>query len=356
MRLTPMRIGINYPWIHCGWDFGDPPAAWVAREHLSAWREEKRRQIEKDFQYFASQGIFAVRWFLLADGVNYGTGEFAPQKAGKDWTFEPLPPGHPFYRSFQDDFEFVLSVCQTNGLKLFPSLIDFRWCQRGMPIAGSPELVKGGRYDIVRDSRKRQAFFERILDPLLDASIRYRDAIFAWELINEPEWVVRRLWSRNANRNVTHGEMKEFIADGNRRIAAKRLDDGGRAFQTSVGFAHWESFDQWDAGQLGITLHQFHYYAQRNCALPSGLHTIEHPCVVGEFATAAGLDWPELKAQNKDQTITNRLSCIEGKGYPACFLWSARAMDPATRWTEDEHREIIAYSRLSPSKGRVNLF
>jgi hypothetical protein len=38
---------------------------------------------------------------------------------------------------------------------------------------------------------------------------------------------------------------------------------------------------------------------------------------------------------------------IEGKGYPACFMWSAKAMDPATRWTEEAHREILTYGGLN---------
>ncbi|MBK6798730.1 MAG: hypothetical protein IPG76_18590 [Acidobacteria bacterium] len=64
LRWTPsrktmagMEIGINYPWIDYGWDFGDPPPAWVAKENLAAWREQKRRHIEDDFRQFASHGI-----------------------------------------------------------------------------------------------------------------------------------------------------------------------------------------------------------------------------------------------------------------------------------------------------------
>jgi hypothetical protein len=344
-----MLVGINYPWIDYGWDFGETPPAWVGDGNLPAWRESKRKRIEEDFRRFALQGIFAVRWFLLADGLNYGMGEFAPRKIKKNWTFEPLPSGHSFYNRLCDDFEFVLQICSNNSLKIFPSLIDFGWCRQGMPIAGYPEIIKGGRQDLVTDPAKRKAFFDRVFDPLLALSMRYRDSIYAWELINEPEWVVRRFWNRDANRNVTRGEMKEFIAEGIQRINSKRLRDGSAAFLSSVGFAHWETLDKWDAARLGITLHQFHYYAQQNRELPDRLYPASYPCVVGEFATAAGSDWPDLKTRHKDQTITGRLRCIEEKGYPACFLWSARAMDPATRWTEEAHRELFAYNGVGPT-------
>jgi len=284
-----MLVGINYPWIDYGWDFGDPPTAWVAGENVAAWRENKRKQIEEDFRLFAAQGIRAVRWFMMADGLNYGMGELAPRKSSNGWTFDPLPAEDSFYGRFVNDFEFVLQVCRRNKLKLFPSLIDFSWCSQGTPVAGNSGIIKGGRYGIVRDPETRQTFLDRILDPLLELSIRYPDSIYAWELINEPEWVVRNFrpwWKRDNDRMVSRKEMKAFITEGVRRINLKRLPDGSSAFRASVGFAHWKSLDEWDAGELGITLPQFHYYAQQNCELPQCRDAADPLCIVGEFATA----------------------------------------------------------------------
>jgi hypothetical protein len=342
-----MLIGINYPWIDYGWDFGPPPPMWVACNDLPAWRAQKRRQIEEDFRQFASQGIFAVRWFLLADGTNYGTGEFAPKKTGDDWTFDPLPDGHPFYKQLCDDFAFVLHACAQNGLKFLPSLIDFHWCGQGSAPENSSGIIKGGRYDIMRDPAKRNTFFERVLDPLLEASAQCPDSIYAWELISEPEWVIRKFslfGKKDGNQNVPQRDMKRFIAEGISRINGKRLPAGGDAFKSSVGFAHWSSLHQWDSAKLGITLPQFHYYAQDNCALPPHPSSADCSCVLGEFATAVEHDWPDLKSLQMDQTVANRLCCIEERGYPACFLWSARAVDVATKWTVDEHHDVMAYA------------
>ena len=341
-----MLVGINYPWIDYGWDYGDPPRAWIPGEKLQAWRETKRKTVEEDFSFFASQGIFAVRWFLLADGLNYGLDDLAPRKNGKTWTFEPLPAGHSFYDHLCEDFEFVLQVCRKFNLKLFPSLIDFPWCREGTEVAGNPGIIKGGRCDILRDSEKRQAFFDRVLDPLLTCSQQYRDSIYGWELINEPEWAVRKrwlFWKKDGDRCVSLAEMKEFISEGIRRINAKRLPDGQSAFLSSVGFAHWDSFNKWQAEKLGITLHQFHYYAQQNRKLPVCSNS-DHPHIVGEFATATERDWPDLSLLDRDQTTINRLRCIEDKGYPACFMWSAKAIDSATRWTDAVNQEVIAYT------------
>ncbi|MBN1568171.1 MAG: hypothetical protein JXA73_10015 [Acidobacteria bacterium] len=345
-----MLVGINYPWINYGWDFGDAPEAWVAGDRLPAWREAKRKQIEEDFGRFAGQGMHAVRWFLLGDGLNYGMNELAPRKAGDKWRCELLPAGHSYYDQLYDDFKFLLNVCRKHGVKIFPSLIDFGWCLQGTPMTGNTGIIKGGRYEILIDPGKRKAFFERTLEPLLAVSMLYRDSIYAWELINEPEWVVRRFWSRNANRTVSRGDMQDFIADGIRRINAKKTQDENAAFLSSVGFADWESLDKWDAERLGITLFQFHYYAQNNRELPINSNPAHRPCAVGEFATAAGKAWPELQRQHRDQSITNRLRCMEDKGYPVCFLWSATATDAATRWTEEAHQELLAYNNLIPTQ------
>ncbi len=342
-----MIIGINYPWIDYGWDFGEVPPAWVASENLPAWREKKRKRIADDFMRFSQHGINAIRWFLLADGLNYGMDASAPQKNESVWTFNPLPAGHSFYSQLLDDFEFVLQVSGRSGLRLFPSLIDFGWCQEGKPVTGNAGIVKGGRYECLIDPEKRKVFFDRILDPLLDVSMRYRDSIYAWELINEPEWVVRGFWHKGVNRTLTRREMKRFLSEGMERINARRLQEGTAAFRSSVGFAHWDSIEKWGSEGLGITLPQFHYYAQKNHELPENPRT-DLPCVVGEFATAKGTAWPDLQSLHKAQSITNRLRCIDDKGYSACFLWSANAVDPSTLWTEEAHREVLAYSGPVP--------
>ena len=80
-------------------------------QNLPAWREQKRKRIVEDFTRFADLGLFAVRWFILPDGTNYGTGSEAPQMLNNHWTFNPLPPQHEFHGHLAEDFEFVLQTC-----------------------------------------------------------------------------------------------------------------------------------------------------------------------------------------------------------------------------------------------------
>lgn len=349
-----MLVGINYPWIDYGWDFGDPPAAWVNAKNLPAWREQKRKRLLEDFTRFADHGLFAVRWFILPDGTNYGTGGEAPQQTGGQWSFDPLPPQHEFHKRLAEDFEFVLETCERLRLQLVPSLIDFHWCHHGTVADATSNIVKGGRADIINDPVKRDAFFDAVLEPLLDVSLRHPQAIYAWELINEPEWVTTEKslakLRLEENKTVSQDRMLEFIAKGIGRINARRQSDGTPAFQSTVGFAHHSTLFDWDSAGLGITLHQFHFYAQNDGNLPSHVFSEDYPCFIGEFATAVQKEWTELKEEKLDQTIPNRLKWIEEKGYPAAFLWSAQAIDVATKWSDSEIEQTVAYLQSAPGE------
>jgi hypothetical protein len=343
---SKLQVGINYPWINYGWDFGDPPPGWTGGLSVSEWRERRRRDVVSDLLKFRALGLFAVRWFVLADGTNYGFGPDAPQLINRRWQAAPLPAEHPFHQQLFEDFVFVLETCQDLNLKFVPALLDFHWSFPGEPVANTP-VVKQGRADIVIDPAKREAFFDRVLEPLLDISLNYADTIYAWELINEPEWctnprnVAPSQIPPDEKQTVPLDLMRDFIAEGIHRINSRN------AFRSTVGFAHHETLAEWDSPALGITLHQFHYYAQNKRKLPVHSYSAEYPCFIGEFASAYERDWPELKKQGLQQTLTQRLHNVAEKGYPAAFLWSARGSDPATLWTPAKQNETLAFLRGS---------
>nr|MDQ3009961.1 hypothetical protein [Acidobacteriota bacterium] len=208
-------------------------------------------------------------------------------------------------------------------------------------------IVKGGRADIVNDAAKRNAFFDAVLEPLLEVSLRYSQTIYAWELMNEPEWVTAAKpltkYRPEENKTVRQGAMLDFLHEGVRRINGKRLPNGEPAFRSTIGFAHYDTLYDWDSASLGVTLHQFHFYAQNNGKLPRHIFSPDYPCFIGEFATAVQKDWTDLKKKKLDQTIPNRLSWVAEKGYPAAFLWSAQAVDVATLWTQREIADTVTY-------------
>lgn len=345
---TPeFQVGINYPWIDYAWDFGDPPPAWVGPGDVAEWREKKRKQILDDFQAFRGLGLFAVRWFLLADGLSYGVGENAPKLVDETWRFDPLPAEDSFHKQLCDDFEFVLKTCREVGIKFVPSLLDFHWCHPGTAVDAAGEIVKGGRGDIILEKSKRNRFFDQVLEPLLDLSVSYADVIYAWELINEPEWVTYKpsffSFGRDSKKTIPRDEMLEFLTAGVGRINRRQTPNGEPAFRSTIGFAHWDAIDEWDSIGLGVTLHQYHYYAPDNRRLPGQNYPNLKHCFIGEFATKFHRGWPDLDNQDHERTIAARLRCVAEKGYPSAFLWSARATDEATAWADNDREETLAY-------------
>jgi hypothetical protein len=422
--LVPgLRLGINFPWINYGWDFGSPPECFfnimyyldaeekniynngkkVDRDRL--WKEKNdewektqrdtwRRNLKNKIDYLKKINIYAVRWFILGDGLNYGVKDQCPHEDYKsskkgEWRFDDPPK---LSKQFEDDFRFLLNCLASGGKKmmLIPSLVDYKWCNPGiMPNDNSwnkekksPTFVKGGRSDVIIDLSKRDKFFKNVLTKLLDISMNYKDIILAWELINEPEWVVENKPKKDEKnlhvsplpcpemkkekdderckteikKTIRREDMEKFIIAG-----LKIIED--KEFESTVGFARYSSLKSWDQKALG-TLHQYHHYP--DCSNPNKEvpKYSESPCIIGEFASASPQIygrgkwepasvkikkwnkekgkcedkeieiwpemWPHEKASqgsskiNLNNYLCFRLLEIQNKGYSYAFIWSAR--------------------------------
>ena len=58
---NPFTLGVNYPWVNCGRDFG------VGRHNFS--------EVEREFAQLHTLGITVARFWILAGGVNYPVDE-----------------------------------------------------------------------------------------------------------------------------------------------------------------------------------------------------------------------------------------------------------------------------------------
>jgi hypothetical protein len=197
-----MQVGVNYPWCNYGWDFGLGPPPWMGGRSDPQWYD----QIDSHLQRFQNLGINVVRWFILADGLTYGTGNDAPSldpAAEGEWRFNPPPPEPEFLQHFEEllrRFENAARGAQ-QSIQLLPVLIDFHFCDPGcMPLTTpdaanpqgttpDPDWVKKGRADAITDADKRKRFLDLVFDQLLGISRNHSSAIYAWELINEPDWI-----------------------------------------------------------------------------------------------------------------------------------------------------------------------
>src|ERR1051326_782510 len=195
-----MQVGVNYPWFDYGWDFGAAPAGWRPSP-TPRWFPE----IDLHLRHFQRLGISVVRWFILGDGLTYGSGDAAPRQdpaLDAEWRFDAPPPDQTLIDHFAELLRRFDSVsAEAHPILLLPVLVDFHFCEPGIqPLtlrgaAGStmmpadPNWVKQGRADTIANPATRATFFDRVLAPLLDVSDAHRNAVYAWELINEPEWV-----------------------------------------------------------------------------------------------------------------------------------------------------------------------
>lgn len=333
-------LGANYPWVSCGHDFGPKPPAWAGAGRTD-WKTVRR-----DFEELAELGLSVVRYWLLAGGVNYPVGRDPDEYAlripfrelGAERTtalrFEPwgAPPALP--RAFLDDFECLLEACRAAGVRLLPSLISFELFLPITPHVGGP--ASGGRGAFVL-GRHQRAFFDGVLEPLLDVCERHRDALFAFEVMNEPDWVA--LPAEGERPLAPTDALAAFLVEGARRIARRGL-------LSTIGFCHarpsWlpeqARFALAALASRGRYLHQRHHYPREDLSmrLPPASTSAVEPCLLGELPTAQHARWadPELWASEcePERYLEARIALAKERGYVGALVWACRANDPHSRW------------------------
>jgi hypothetical protein len=350
-----MLVGVNFPWLNYGWDFGLGPPAWRGTRTTPHWFDE----IDAHLLHLHGLGVRVIRWFVVADGLTYGSGAAAPRADPHNprrWHFDPGPLDHPFIDHFT---ELLARIAFFNSrmsppLLLLPVLVDFTFCQPGAlevmkptPAAPAtqvpdPDWVKRGRAEAIADAAKQKRFLDAVLTPLLQVSQGQRDTIYAWELMNEPEWVTNG-WEPNAASNlpVDAGAMRAFLEDGKGRVRSA-------GFKPTIGFNRIETIEI-----SGITaeINQFHHYASNVRRLGPHVFDPQFPAIVGEFATAETDIWPEL---GSNQSVLARLKRIAGLGYPMALPWSYLQRDTHTTWTTIVEHHLRVFRDEQVGAGPIN--
>jgi hypothetical protein len=302
-------------------------------------------------QHLAAIGVSVIRWFILGDGLTYGTGPEAPKLdrlAARDragWRF-----GVPALASeFQEQFEALLQsfAARSTGphpVRLLPVLVDYKFCEPGVwPVdREEPALqqsvpdegwVKGGRVAAITASRRR--FIEQVLWPLLRLSSNYRDAIYAWDVFNEPEWVTNGWHPDRGNGHPVDGsDMRAFLEDSMSAIRQA-------GFRSTIGFNMIETIRQTG---LYADINQFHHYTNGSRSLQRSPFDPRDPGIIGEFATSTAEDtWPELS--QRSQRILERLKLAESQGYALALAWSFQAADRHSAWTLQAENDIACFTQ-----------
>lgn len=349
----PFVLGANYPWVTCGHDFGPRPPAWSGAAPTD-WD-----RVRRDFDELAALGLSVVRFWILGGGVNYPVGadprtvadrvpfrdpyrSRAAWARGRAFHYVPRtePPGLP--QGFLDDFARLLDACRRAGVRLIPSLLSF---ELFLPIneqSGGPE--SGGRGAFVLRENTRP-FFDRVLEPLLDVCEGHRDALFAFEVMNEPDWPV--LPSPSRGPFVSPLVLCDFLLEGARRIARREL-------VATIGFTN--ARPSWlppsvrvglsRLAERGAYVHQRHAYPREDLGvrLAPASESAVTPCLIGELPSAQARRWadPELwdTESDPDRYLEARLRLARERGYIGALVWACNSMDTQTRWNDRTRAQL----------------
>lgn len=279
--------GINYPWTvfegrpNYGCDFGRN--RWNSHTGVTAHLADVRA----DFETMANAGIEVARWFAFTDGRGGLAWNASGELAGLD------------DRSF-DDFDAALDIATATGVRLCLVLVDFMW----LDDASRRLALESG------------AFFDRVLDPLLD---RYgaSDVIHSFDVINEPEW--RDEWPVDHLRAYAGG-------------ASQRIHSRSRSLVT-LGGAHVRNASQWDDQAYGLDVIQVHSY-------PDVRYQDRDDSVFDKTAADFGLSKPLLIGEcpwhprahpdghlSPARTLEDYLDRARDAGYLGAWPWSFKGVD-----------------------------
>ena len=282
----PFLLGANLPWVHYGIDFG-----------ANAWRPDggiaqpaEQAEVERAFARLAESGVRYVRWFLFCDG-----------RAGITFT-----PGGRLVGL--DDYVFrdvdaALDAASRHGVSIMFVLFDFHWCK---PARSTRAVQMGGRARILSDPGSRGALLDTIVRPLVERYGR-EPQIFAWDVINEPEWI------DSVDANALHMFLVDSIT----------LVHSSARQPVTVGSAGM----RWRHRYAGLDLdfHQVHWYdglkQQPSLETPVSRLGFDRPVLLGEFPTLGSRRTPD------DIVATARSA-----GYSGAFFWSVLAKDECSAY------------------------
>lgn len=184
-RGNPMFMhGMNIPWKNYGWDFGRHPSRGISYD--GDWFEEA-------FKNIADAGGNVARIFLHGDGRASPEFNSIGEVTGLDLSFFP----------HLDD---LLMRAERQGVYLIISLWSFEIVDDLRSCCGR---FAGNHADLIREEEKTQGYIDQVLIPMVN---RYKDhcALFAWEIMNEPEWAIAGIGDKGDRVDV--GEMQRFVA------------------------------------------------------------------------------------------------------------------------------------------------
>ena len=291
----------------------------------------RRTAIARDFDEMARLGFVVARWFLFCDG-----------RAGIVYDDRSLPAG--LDEQFFADVDAGLEIARDANIRVDFVLFDHHWLFRGVrhmladPVTGDllEARLPEGRARILLSQEGHDALFVHVIEPLVrryaDGGARadLRDQIFAFEFMNEPDFVVDE-WERDRSPRVARALPFTALA-----AAISRLSDlvhnHSQALVT-LGGARADNLWAWDVDALGLDVLELHAYPDSPhpgdvdvFSTPARELDVQRDVILGEFRANAPLD-----------------ECLEkalAGGYAGAWPWSFSGTDAYGRLPVDALRRF----------------
>jgi hypothetical protein len=307
MNAEPFFVGVNLPWLSYGGDFGQN--AWQPQGGLA--RPEPRARLDAVFARLAGQGFTTLRWWLLGDGR-------AGLRTDADGRLLGLDD------AFFADVDAGFASAERHGLRLIPVLIDFLWFA---DVKVENGVQTGGRTALVTVPRSR-AHLEDVVFTRIFERYRSHPAVYAWDLMNEPEWALGSFLGRG--RGIADVVMKIFLGE---------LLALGRQWATqpiTVGLASAAGLRI--VRKLDLDFYQVHWYDSAEERAP-----LRRP--VARFGLAAPVLLGEFPTKGSSLAPAEILAAAREAGYCGALAWSALAQDDHSDWSPATETALAGWAR-----------
>ena len=287
-------LGVNYAWKDWGRDFSD--AGWEGRFKV----------IQADLDAMQKRGVRTLRWWVYTDFTDSPVWK----GKGKSLRCTGLPQG------WVANFMKVADAAHQRGIRLYPAFSSF-------------DLGRKGFKWVVTDKAVRKSFIENAVRPILKAAGTH-PGIFAWDIINEPEWLVSKEDGGDPNKELSDGpvslkELREYIKD----MAAEVHANAKQPVSVGGACIKWCGFEYDFYSGLDLDFFDIHFYdwmtpwfdytKTPKTAMKLNPEAALKPVMVGE-----SMDDPSLRytGTNKPMDHLKFLKALLSNGYAGYLPWA----------------------------------